>query len=73
MKQDTITALYQSWYKMSTSISEDELDNWYKLIFSEDLECHMLATEIFNSFGDTNFSYRAIINSLDPNRLYRNF
>lgn len=73
MNQDIITALYQSWFNMLTSISEGELNNWYKLMFSEDPECHNLATEIFNSFGDSNFCYRAIMNCLDPNWLYRSF
>ena len=58
---------------MLSSISDEERHNWYKLMFSEDPECHILATEIFNSFGDSNFSYRAIINCLDPNRLFRNY
>lgn len=57
---------------MLTSIFEDEMDNWYKLMFSEDSECHTLATEIFNSFGDTNFSYYMLMNILSPNRKYRN-
>ena len=71
MNQDITTVLYQSWYKMLTSISEDELNNWYKLMFSEDLECHVLATEIFNSFSDSNFSYYMLMNILSPNRRYR--
>lgn len=58
---------------MLSSISGDELDNWYKLMFSKDPECHILATEIFNSFGDTNFSYRAIMNCMNPNWLYRRY
>ena len=66
-----ITDLYQSWYKMLTSISDEERHNWYKLMFSEDQECNILATEIFNSFGDSNFSYRAIMNCMNPNWLYR--
>lgn len=73
MNPNIITALYQSWFKMLTSISEDELDNWYKLMFSEDSECHTLATEIFNSFGDSNFSYHIIMNCLNPNWLYRSY
>lgn len=56
---------------MLTSISDEESHNWYKLMFSEDPECKILATEIFNSFGDTNFCYRAIMNCLDPNRIFR--
>lgn len=72
MNQNIITALYQSWFKMLSSISEDEVDNWYKLMFSEDPECHTLATEIFNSFGDTNFTYNMLMNILSPNRKYRN-
>jgi hypothetical protein len=56
---------------MLISISEDELDNWYKLMFSKDLECNILATEIFNSIGDTNFSYYMLMNVLSPNRKYR--
>lgn len=71
MNQNIISALYQSWYKMSTSISEDELDNWCKLMFSKDPECNILATEIFNSIGDTNFSYHMLMNVLTPNRRYR--
>ena len=73
MNQDIIAALHQSWFKMISSISDEEIRNWYKLMFSEDSECHTLATEIFNSFGDSNFSYRAIMNSLDPNILYRSY
>lgn len=42
-------------------------------MFSEDPECHILATEIFNSFGDSNFSYRAIMNCMNPNLLYRSY
>lgn len=71
MNQNIITAFYQSWSKMLSSISENELDNWYKLMFSEDLECHTLATEIFNSFGNTNFSYHMLMNIVCPNRKYR--
>lgn len=71
MNQNIITALYQSWYKMLTSISEEEMDNWYKLFFSEDVECQILAVEIFNSIGDTNFSYYMLMNVLSPNRRYR--
>lgn len=56
---------------MLTTLTDEERHNWYKLMFSEDSECHTLATEIFNSFGDSNFSYRAIMNCLNPNRLYR--
>jgi hypothetical protein len=41
-------------------------------MFSEDPECHTLATEIFNSFGDTNFTYNMLMNILSPNRKYRN-
>ena len=52
---ENITALYQSWYKMLTSLTDEEIHNWYKLMFSEDSECHTLATEIFNSFENTNF------------------
>ena len=55
---------------MLTSLSDEERVNWYKLMFSEDPECNTLATEIFNSFGDSNFSYRAIMNCLHPNFLY---
>lgn len=58
---------------MLSFTSDEERHNWYELMFSEDPECHTLATEIFNSFGNTNFSYRAIINCLDPNRLYRSY
>ena len=72
MNQNIITTLYQSWFKMLSSISEDELDNWYKLMFSEDPECHILAAEIFNSFGDTNFSYHMLMNILSPDRKYKN-
>ena len=42
-------------------------------MFSEDPECHTLATEIFNSFRDSNFSYRAIMNYMYPNYLYRRY
>jgi hypothetical protein len=42
---------------MLSSISENEVDNWYKLMFSEDPEYNILGLEIFNSFGDINFSY----------------
>lgn len=57
---------------MLTSLTDEEKDNWYKLMFSEDPECNILATEIFNSFGDSNFSYRAIMNCLNPHYLYSN-
>lgn len=67
MNQYIITVLYQSWYKMLTSLSDEEKHNWYKLMFSEDPECHALATEIFNSFRDSNFSYLAIMDCLNPN------
>lgn len=73
MNRDIIIALYQSWFKMLSSISDEERHNWYKLMFSEDPECHTLATEIFNSFGNTNFSYRAIMNCMYPNRLDRRY
>ena len=72
MNQNIITALYQSWYKMLTSLSDEEIHNWYKLMFSEDPECNILALEIFNSFGDTNFGYYMLMNILSPNRKYRN-
>ncbi len=72
MNPNVITVLYQSWFKMLSSISEDEMNNWYKLMFSEDLECHILAVEIFNSFGNTNFNYHMLMNILNPNRKYRN-
>ena len=72
MNQNIITAFYQSWFKMLSSISEDEVDNWYKLMFSEDPECNILALEIFNSFGDTNFSYYMLMNILSLNGKYRN-
>ena len=71
MNQNIILALYRSWFNIRTSISEDELDNWYKLMFSKDPECNILATEIFNSFGDTNFSYYMLMNVLSPNIRYR--
>ena len=67
MNQNITEALYQSWYKMLTSLPDEERHNWYKLMFSEDPECNILATEIFNSFGDSNFSYRAIMNCMNPN------
>ena len=73
MNQNIIEALYQSWYKMLISLPDEERHNWYKLMFSEDPECNILATEIFNSFGDSNFSYRAIMNCLNPNWLYRSY
>ena len=73
MNQNITTVLYQSWYKMLTSLSDEERHNWYKLMFSEDPECHTLATEIFNSFGDSNFSYCAIMNCLNPNLLYKSY
>lgn len=73
MNPNIITALYQSWFKMLSSISEDEVDNWYKMMFSEDPECNTLATEIFNSFGDSNFSYHIIMNCLNPNWLHRSY
>lgn len=57
---------------MLTSLPDEEIHNWYKLMFSEDLECRILATEIFNSFGDTNFSYYMLMDILSPNRKYRN-
>ena len=71
--KDSVRSLYHVFYNMLYHVSEDELDNWYKLMFSEDPECHALATEIFNSFGDSNFSYRAIMNRLNPNWLYRSY
>ena len=61
---ENITALYKSWYKMLTSLTDEERHNWYKLMFSEDPECHTLATEIFNSFENTNFDYLLIMNQL---------
>lgn len=67
MNQNIIIALYQSWYKMLSFTSDEERHNWYELMFSEDPECHTLATEIFNSFGNSNFDYRAIMNYLNPN------
>jgi hypothetical protein len=70
MNNDVITALYQSWYKMLSSLSDEERHNWCKLMFSEDPECHTLATEIFNSFGDSNFSYYEVMYCLNPNFLY---
>ena len=73
MNQNIIETLYQSWYKMLISLPDEERHNWYKLMFSEDPECNILATEIFNSFGDSNFSYRAIMNCLNPNWLYRSY
>lgn len=72
MNQNIITALYQSWFKMLSFTSDEERHNWYELMFSEDPECHTLATEIFNSFGDTNFTYNMLMNILSPNRKYRN-
>ena len=72
MNQNIMEALYQSWYKMLISLPDEEIHNWYKLMFSEDPECHTLATEIFNSFGDTNFTYNMLMNILSPNRKYRN-
>lgn len=72
MNQNIITTLYQSWYKILISLSDEERHNWYKLMFSEDPECHILAAEIFNSFGDTNFSYYMLMDILSPNRKYRN-
>lgn len=62
---------YQSWYKMLASLTDEERHNWYKLMFSEDPKCHTLATEIFNSFGDSNFNYHLLMNILCPNRKYR--
>lgn len=56
---------------MLSSISEDAVNNWYKLMFSEDPECNILATEIFNSFGNSNFSYYMLMNFLSPTRKYR--
>ena len=56
---------------MLTSISEEEMNNWYKLFFSEDVECQTLAVELFNSFRDTNFTYNMLMNILSPNRKYR--
>ena len=61
---ENITALYQLWYKMLTSLTDEKIHNWYKLMFSEDSECHTLATEIFNSFENTNFDYLLIMNQL---------
>lgn len=52
---------------MLISLTDEERHNWYKLMFSEDPECNALATEIFNSLGDSNFCYRAIMNCLNPN------
>ena len=52
---------------MLISLSDEEIHNWYQLMFSEDPECHNLAIEIFNSFGDSNFCYRTIMNYLNPN------
>lgn len=49
---------------MLASLTDEERHHWCKLMFSEDPECNILATEIFNSFGDSNFSYRAIMNCL---------
>lgn len=72
MNQNIMEAPHQLWYKMLTSLTDEEIHNWYKLMFSEDSECHTLATEIFNSFGDSNFSYRTIMNYLNP-RLYRSY
>ena len=68
MNPIVITALYQSWFKMLSFTSDEERHNWYELMFSEDPECHTLATEIFNSFGNTNFSYHMLMNILIPNR-----
>lgn len=59
-----ITVLYQSWYKMFISLTDEERHNWYKLMFSEDPECHILGTELFNSFENTNFDYLLIMNQL---------
>lgn len=73
MNQNIMEILYQSWYKMLIFLPDEEINNWYKLMFSEDPECNILATEIFNSFGDSNFSYRAIMNCLNPNWLYRRY
>ena len=53
---------------MLSFTSDEERHNWYELMFSEDLECHVLATEIFNSFSDSNFSYYMLMNILSPNR-----
>ena len=61
---ENITALYQSWYKMFISLTDEERHNWYKLMFSEDPECHVLGTELFNSFENTNFDYLLIMNQL---------
>ena len=72
MNRNITEALYQSWYKMLTTLTDEERHNWYILMFSEDPECHTLATEIFNSVGDSNFCYRAIMNYLNP-RLYRSY
>ena len=72
MNQNITTVLYQSWYKMLTSLSDEERHNWYKLLYSEDSECRILATEIFNSFENTNFDYWTIMAYLDPYRILRN-
>ena len=72
MIQELTNQTYLSFYRMLTSISEEEMDNWYKLFFSEDVECQILAVEIFNSFGDTNFCYYTLMNILSPNRKYKN-
>ena len=49
---------------MLTSLTDEERHNWYKLMFSEDPECHILGTELFNSFENTNFDYLLIMNQL---------
>lgn len=72
MIQELTNQAYLSFYRMLTSISEEEMDNWYKLFFSEDVKCQILAVEIFNSFGDTNFSYYMLMDLLSPKRKYRN-
>ena len=61
---ENITVLYQSWYKMLNSLTDEERHNWYKLMFTEDPECHILGTELFNSFENTNFDYLLIMNQL---------
>lgn len=72
MSRNIIEPLYQSLYKMLASLSDEEQNNWYKLIHSEDSECHILATEILNSFENTNFDYWTIMAYLDPYWILRN-
>ena len=73
MNQNITEALYQSWYKMLIALPDEERHNWYKLMYSKDSECNILATEIFNSFENTNFDYWTIMACLDPNWLLRNY